>query len=67
MQTAASREFFVYPLTRLRGILIFCVLVLHVTGGFKQLDPPGIPGIVLAILHGLGRAGLPLFVLVSGF
>jgi len=67
VQTAESRQFFVYPLTLVKGVLILCILVLHVTGGFRQISQPGLLSAVLMIIHSLARIGLPLFFVLSGF
>ncbi len=67
METAGSREFFVYSLPRAKGALILCILALHSTLEFEALRQPDRLGTLLAIVHALGRVGVPLFITISGF
>ena len=67
MQTIESRQFFIYPLSLVKGICILSVILLHVTTGSAGMKQSQCLTSSLIFINCLTRFAVPLFIALSGF
>jgi surface polysaccharide O-acyltransferase-like enzyme len=67
MQSAESRQFFVYNLPLVRGICIAGVILIHVSAYFMTMNRFSFLTCLLVALNSLARFAVPLFIVFSGF